>query len=114
MSKARIVVPIRIRDGFRDVTAVAVHGAWAVHRCVDSPYREWTITHVPSGLRIPPVHTELLNKRKAIEVARRIADEIKIPKRFKFTEGVHTKPATKWGRRVVEIIHEVLTTKATP
>lgn len=53
-----------------EVEAV-VTGEWAVHR--DATFEdEWTVTHVPTGLRIP----RYMTRQEAVELCRRLADEV--------------------------------------
>ena len=47
-------------------------GEWAIHKDIDGLDGDWTVTHVPTGLRIPRYLTEqqarVLAERLAVEV----------------------------------------------
>lgn len=99
MSKYEAIIICRTKTGEQKTTAT-VYGSWAAHRSLDVGSREYAITHVPTGLAIPREHSYLLNKAQAIEVACRLDAEI----------GAR-KPTKQLGKRVVGIIHRVLTGK---
>jgi hypothetical protein len=101
MSKYQPVIICRTKTGEQETTAT-VYGAWAAHLALDKGARDYAITHVPSGLAIPREHTNMLSKAQAVEIAARIDSEL----------GAK-KPTKASSKRIVEIIHRVLT-GATP
>lgn len=102
MGRYEAIITCRTVKGERRTTA-AVYGSWAVHQNLDPGKRDWAITHVPTGYAVPREHTFLLTKKQAIEIV-------------KILDARHgaRKVTRKDGGVIVQIIHRVLTSKATP
>lgn len=96
IDKPGCFVRLRYYGRFSTIPAT-VHGSWAVHRNTDIGRRDYSITHVNTGKRIPSSQTELLTKAQAVEVVRRVDAEIGTRR---VTHAV--------GKRIIEIIHAVL------
>jgi len=77
-------ITIRVADGTPDgeprVVDAVVFGVWAAHavfRLDGQRTNKWTVSHIPTGLRIPRDGY----KKDALAVALRLADEVN-PKTF--------------------------------
>lgn len=67
LTTIEIKVAINLKPTVVEVEA-AVFGVWAAHKAWND--KGWSITHVPTGLCVPPFYTEDLSRFRVIEAAK--------------------------------------------
>lgn len=66
-------ITVKTSLGDKKVTAY-VFGAWAAHRPVNG--RGWTVSHVRSGMCVPPFYTEDMSRVHACRAARMLSERL--------------------------------------